>query len=117
MISNKGMLALNKALLSNPCYTLRKLKEDLNIIASTRTISRAIHQMGWRHALTKYCQMIRPVNRLKRFIYACFSKRFEEDYDDAIFVDECTVELKIFNPTNKRNDDQPLLRAVIEKAR
>ena len=112
LISNKGMLALNKALLSNPCYTLRKLKEDLNIIASTRTISRAIHQMGWRHALTKYCQMIRPVNRLKRFIYACFSKRFQEDYDDAIFVDECTVELKIFNPTNWRKDDQPLLRAA-----
>jgi hypothetical protein len=40
--------------------------------------------MGWLHALTKYCQMIRPVNRLKRFIYACLSKRFEEDYDDAL---------------------------------
>ena len=40
--------------------------------------------MGLRHALTKYCQMIRPVNRLKRFIYACLSKRLEEDYDDAL---------------------------------
>ena len=113
LISNKSMLALNKALLSNSCFTLRKLKQDLNIIASTRTIRRAIHQMDWHHAhshpLTKYCQMIRPVNRLKRFIYACLSKRFEEDYDDAIFVDECTVELKIFIPTNWRKDYQPLL--------
>ena len=58
--------------------------------------------MGWRHTLTKYCQIIRPVNRLKRFIYASLSKRFGEDYDDAIFVDECTVELRIFNPTNWR---------------
>ena len=38
--------------------------------------------------------------------------RFQEDYDDAIFVDECTVELKVYNPTNWRKDDQPLLRAA-----
>jgi hypothetical protein len=50
--------------------------------------------------------MIRPVNRLKRFIYACLSKRFEEDYDDAL------LNYKIFNPTNKRKDDQPSLRAA-----
>ena len=61
-ISNAGMLALNKALLSYPCSTIRKLKEDLNIIAATRTISRALRQMGWRNVLTKYCQIIRPVN-------------------------------------------------------
>ena len=59
MISNAGMLALNKALLSNPCSTIRKLKEDLNIIAATRTISRALRQMGWRNVLNKYCQIIK----------------------------------------------------------
>ncbi len=31
------------------------------------------------------------VNRLKRFIYMSMAKRFGEKYDDAIFVDECTV--------------------------
>jgi hypothetical protein len=30
MISNAGMLALNKECLTNPCSTLRKLKEELN---------------------------------------------------------------------------------------
>ena len=92
MISNAGMLALNKECLTNPCSTLRKLKEELNLFASLKTISRALHKMGWRHVLTKYCQIIRPVNRLKRFIYTCMAKRFGEEYDDAIFVDECTVE-------------------------
>ena len=64
LISNAGMLAINQALLLNPCCTLRSLKEELNIFASTVTISRSIYQMGWRHTLTKYCQIIRPVNRL-----------------------------------------------------
>jgi hypothetical protein len=42
MISNAGMLAINKALLTNPCLTLSKLKTDLNLIASKRTICRAL---------------------------------------------------------------------------
>ena len=41
-----------------------------------------------------------------------WGKRFGEDYDDAIFVDECTVELKFYNPTNWRKDGQPLLSAA-----
>jgi hypothetical protein len=46
LISNGGMLALNQALLDHPGWTRRKLKQELNILASTRTISRALHQMG-----------------------------------------------------------------------
>ena len=67
------MLAINDAFLKNPNLTLNKLKTDLKLMASKRTISRALRQMGWRHVLTKYCQIKRPVNRLKRFIYACLS--------------------------------------------
>ena len=67
--------------------------------------------MGWRKVATKYCQIIRAVNRVKRFIYACLSKRFKDDLDDAIVVDECTVELKLYNPTNWRKDDQELRAA------
>jgi hypothetical protein len=40
------MLALNKAFLDDPSLTRRKLKHDLNIVASTWTISRALQQMG-----------------------------------------------------------------------
>jgi hypothetical protein len=54
LISNGGMLALNQALLDNPCWTRRKLKQELNILAS----SRALHQMGWCKVATKYCQII-----------------------------------------------------------
>lgn len=111
LISNAGMLAINSALLKNPSLTRNKLKTDLQLVASIRTISRALRQMGWRHVLTKYCQIIRPVNRLKRFIHACLLKRFCDDFDDAVVVDECTVEMKLYNPTNWRKDDQQLRAA------
>jgi hypothetical protein len=103
------MLALNKALLERPCLTAGKLKKELNLHAS---ICRALKLIGWRKVQTKYCQIVRPANRMKRFIYACLAKRFGETFDDAIVVDECTVELKMYNPTNWRKDDRPLLRAA-----
>ena len=69
IISKAGMLALNKALLKNPCSTCKNLKEKINLLASVETIGRALRQMGWRHVLTKYCRITRPINRLKRFIF------------------------------------------------
>ena len=105
------MLAINSALLKNPSLTRNKLRSDLKIVASQRTLSSALRELGWLHVLTKYCQIIRPVNRLKRLIHACVLKRFGDDFDDAVVVDECTVELKIYNPTNWRKDDQQLRAA------
>ena len=57
LISNAGMLAINKALLERPCLTAGKLKKDLNLHASRQTICRAINLMGWRKVQTKYCQI------------------------------------------------------------
>jgi hypothetical protein len=42
----------------------------------------------------------------------CLSKRFEEGYDDAIFVDESTTEVKIYIATNWLKGQQPSLRAA-----
>ena len=53
-ISKRGLLAINKALLVNPFITRTKLKLDLQLVASVRTISKAIQLLGWRRVLTKY---------------------------------------------------------------
>ena len=64
------------------------------LTASTRTINRYISQIGWRKVNTKYCQIVSPVNRLKRFIYYCMAKLNNDNYEDVIDIDECTVELR-----------------------
>jgi hypothetical protein len=43
---------------------------------------------------TRKCQLLSPNNRIKRFIYACCAKIYEEHYHDSIQLDECTVELR-----------------------
>ena len=67
-ISDKGLLAINKALIKNPFLTRQKLKNDLNLLANTRTIGKALRQLGLRKVTTKYCQIVEPRNRVKRFI-------------------------------------------------
>ena len=47
VISKKGLLALNKALLKNPFLTAKKLKQNLGLIASKRTICGWVRILGW----------------------------------------------------------------------
>ena len=82
LISKGGILAINNA-------------------ASTRNISRYI----------KYCQIVSPVNRVKRFIFCCMSKLHNEQFDDVIDIDECTVELRQFTYKNWNKPSANLLRA------
>ena len=67
--------------------------------------------LGWRKVNTKYCQMVNPVNRVKRFIFCCMSKLHNEQFDDVIDIDECTVELRQFTYKNWNKPSANLLRA------
>ena len=68
-----GVLKINEDLLKNPFMTCLMLKEKLNLVASKKTIRNYINQLGWKKLITKYCQIVSPTNRLKRFTYACCS--------------------------------------------
>jgi len=84
----------------------------LNLVASLRTISKAIKILGWPKVLTKYCQIVEPRNRLKRFIYCCFCKTYGETFQDTIDADETTAELRFCLNTNYRKPGVQLLRAA-----
>ena len=66
---------------------------------------------GWRKVNTKYCQIVSPVNRFKRFIYCCMCEIHKEKYDDVIDIDECTVELKTTTYKNWNKQSAELFRA------
>jgi hypothetical protein len=94
LISNRGLLSLNEHLHKNAQYTSSKFKDELVLTASTRSITRYCNKLGWKKIRTRYCQLVSPNNRIKRFIYACCAKIFNENYHDSIHADECTVELR-----------------------
>ena len=90
LISNRGILNINQALLKDPCLTARKIKAKLFLAASPRTIRRCIRKLGWKKIQTRYCQIVSPINRIKRFVYASMAKINNENFCDVIDVDECT---------------------------
>jgi hypothetical protein len=71
LISDQGVLALNKAVLKNPFLTAQQLQTKLSLTASKRTIRRYLNKLGWKKVRTKYCQVISDENKVKRFTFAC----------------------------------------------
>ena len=100
LISNEGLLAINKALIKNPFLTRQKIKADLQLVASKFSIGRAIRCLGWRKVPTKYCQIVDPRNQVKRFIYSCCCKMFNGTFQDTIDADETTIEVKFCSNSN-----------------
>ena len=107
-----GLLAINKALLKNPFITCLKLKQKLGLVATPRTIQNYCALLGWKKVNTKYCQIVSPVNSLKRFTYACCCKLFNEVYEDVTCIDETTVEIRLASYKNWRKPSDVLSRAA-----
>ena len=112
LISDAGILALNRELQSDPCLTASKLKDKLKLIASLRTITRTITHIGWKKVRTRYTQTVRPINRVKRFIHCYHAKQFGETFDDVIAGDECRVEMRWYTSKTWLKTTNPNLRAA-----
>jgi hypothetical protein len=54
----------------------RKIKATLFLAASLRTIRRCIRKLGWKKIQTSNCQIVSPINRIKRFVYANILKKY-----------------------------------------
>ena len=84
---------------------------DLSLIASTRTIRKCINKQGWRKVNTKYCSIVNPINKIKRFIYGCTAKLNNEQFDNVNDIDECKVELRYSTYKNWQKSTNKLLTA------
>ena len=71
---------------------LRALLLDKGYQLSLRTILRCRVSLGWTFRGSSYCQLIRDVNKVKRFEWA--QNHVSDDFGDVIWTDECTVQLE-----------------------
>ena len=70
----------------------RRLKTQFNIDISISIINKErLHRLGWELKTTRYCQMVRQVNKEKRFSFCRDLLARGDDFNDVIFTDECTV--------------------------
>ena len=71
----------------------RDINKEFNVSFSMSKVRRLRRSLGWLARKTKYCQLVREVNREKRLNYAMECLRTEETFDNVIWSDECNIQL------------------------
>ena len=69
------------------------LKKWPQLVVSLTTIKKTKKQLGWVVGRPKYCQLVRVANKQKRVDWCRDRLAEHETFDNAIFTDECTVQL------------------------
>ena len=77
---------------------LHVLLREKGFQLSLRTVLRCRRELGWTFRGSKYCQLVREVNRVKRLEWAKRVSEKKDTYDDVIWTDESSVQLE----THKR---------------
>jgi hypothetical protein len=85
-----------------------KIKAKLFLAASPRAIRRCIRKLGWKKIQTRYCQIVSPINRIKRFVFTSLAKINNENLSDVIDVDMREYAAKNWHKTTNNK----LLRAA-----
>ena len=70
-------------------YQLHALLLSKGYSLSLRLVLRCRTSMGWTFRGSAYCQLIRDVNKKKRFDWAKIY--IDDDFENVIFTEECTV--------------------------
>ena len=72
----------------------RIIQERFHIAVSAQTVRRVRRKLGWRWSGTKYCQLVKDVNKPKR-VHHCLNILYNGDtFNDVIFTDECSVKIE-----------------------
>ena len=98
-LSSEMLQFINSQLQENDELTSRQLQSSLMekyplLNVSLPTVKRARKKLGWVCTKPHYCQLIRDLNKQKRYLWCQFLQSTNEKYENVIFTDECTVQLE-----------------------
>lgn len=95
----------------------RLLEATSSIDASINTILRAKRMLGWKTARTRYCQMVREANKVKRLAFARQCLDSEDDFSDVIFVDETMIQMECHARRTSYKKGEPLIKRLRPRAK
>lgn len=89
----------------------RRIYQQFGLHFSLNKVKRLRRKLGWVQTATKYCQLIREPNRVKRLEFSEKCLREGEQFDNVIFTDECSVLLENHSKLSfHRKWEQPKLK-------
>ena len=78
---------------------------------SLSTVLRCRSKLGWTFKGSRYCQHVRPANKVKRLEWARKCIREKEMFDDVVFTDESSIQLETHRRFKfRRIGSQPKLK-------
>ena len=96
--------------LTSPELT-RRILLHFGLQFSTEKVRRLRQKLGWVQTGTKYCQLIREPNRVKQLEFSEKCLRENEQFDNVILTDECSVLLENHSKLSfHRKREQPKLK-------
>jgi hypothetical protein len=93
----------------------KKITATFNIDVSVSGVSAFRRRIGWTQQKTRYCQLIRNVNKEKRVLWAREQLASNEQFDNVIFTDESKVEIARCSRRSFRKVGQPIPRQAKPK--
>ena len=99
LLTKEMMNTIEQSLKSDDELTARKLKaklaEEFHSLpnVSLATIKRSRKELGWVCTRPHYCQLIREANKEKRKKWCKIQLDNNEQFQNVVFTDECTVQL------------------------
>ena len=91
----------------------KRILLHLGVQFSPQKVRRLRQKLGWVPTGTKYCQLIREPNRVKRLQFSENCLRENEQFNDVIFTDECSVQLENHSKLSfHRKWEQPKLKVA-----
>ena len=91
------------------CAIQKKLARR-GVLIHPSTVRRSRKRQGWTLQRTRYCQLIRDANKVKRLEFAQKVLETRDTFDNVIFTDECSVSLEQFRRTCYRKVGEPARR-------
>lgn len=85
----------------------KRLDDKLHINVSISVINKERRRLGWVQTGTRYCQMIRAANKVKRLFFCTDILVKKEEFNDCIFTDESTVRCERFLAKQFRRIGEP----------
>ena len=98
-ITSEMLEIIDSELQQNDELTSQQLRSHLqerfpSLNVSLPTIKRARKAKGWICTRPHYCQVVRDLNKRKRFLWCHHLKNTNEKFENIVFTDECTVQLE-----------------------
>ena len=84
---------------------MKMLASQFGVEVSSSAIRRVRREkLGWKYENTRYCQIVREPNKMRRLAFGLNALSRKDSFDDVIFTGETTVQIEQYARVSFQKD-------------